>query len=41
VKVIDVKKLLALVAALGAALLVFLRLKSRPGSDPWHDATTG
>ncbi|MCE0761880.1 DLW-39 family protein [Pseudonocardia kujensis] len=33
------KKILALVAAAGAALLVLLKVKSRPGEDPWHEAT--
>lgn len=38
-KVIDVKKILALVAAAGAAILVLLKVKNRPGEDPWHEAT--
>jgi hypothetical protein len=38
-RVIDVKKLLALVAATGAAILVLLKLRARPASDPWHEAT--
>jgi hypothetical protein len=38
--VIDVKKLLALVAAVGAVILVLVGLKSRTAADPWHEATT-
>ena len=34
------KKLLAGLAAAGAAILVFLTLKSRSEADPWHEATT-
>ncbi|MFR9805872.1 DLW-39 family protein [Pseudonocardia sp. RS010] len=33
------KKILALVAAAGAAILVLLRARNRPGEDPWHEAT--
>ncbi|WP_231498087.1 DLW-39 family protein [Pseudonocardia halophobica] len=33
------KKILALVAAAGAAILVLLKVKSRPAEDPWHEAT--
>ncbi|WP_220187524.1 DLW-39 family protein [Pseudonocardia pini] len=34
------KKILALVVAAGAAILVLLKLKARPAADPWHEATT-
>ncbi|WP_345414403.1 DLW-39 family protein [Pseudonocardia xishanensis] len=34
------KKLLAVLAAAGAAILVALSLRSRTDTDPWHEATT-
>ena len=34
------KKVLALLAAAGAAFLVLTKLRSKPDEDLWHEATT-
>ncbi|MCU1630560.1 MAG: hypothetical protein JWP64_5509 [Pseudonocardia sp.] len=34
------KKILALLAAAGAAFLVLTKLRSKPDEDLWHEATT-
>jgi hypothetical protein len=38
--VISLKKLIALVVAVGAALLVVTKLRGRREDDLWHEATT-
>jgi hypothetical protein len=34
------KKILALLAAAGAAFLVLTKLRAKPEEDLWHEATT-
>ncbi|MCW0212019.1 MAG: DLW-39 family protein [Pseudonocardia sp.] len=34
------KKILTLLAAAGAAFLVFSKLRAKPEDDLWHEATT-